>query len=496
MTVQKAARAGAWSAIDTIMRQGVSFVVLMVLARLLTPADFGVVALAAFFSSLSIVFVQGGLSQALLQHKETSREQESAVFWWNLGGSLLCAGLLMGIAPFVARFYGYPLLVPLMFMAAGQVVFAAFGAVQTSLLTRALRFDRLALAGTIASIASGAIGIVAALQGLGAWALALQLASLAAVNSALLWGLSGWRPVFHARFATMRGIFESGIYLSLSGALDVVYTQGFSAIIGKLYGAGDLGLYNRAYSTQALPGGVLGSVVARTSLPLFVARIGDDDALRRAMRMANSLAMILNVPAMIGLAILSDLVIVTLFGDQWVPAAPILAVLAIAGILLPLHLINLQLLLALAQSRLFFRNEVIKKLAAASFVVVGSFFGVMGLAWATVLFSGIGLWINSHAARSTLGYGPALQLWDLKGLIIPSAAMVALVLLLRPYIPFSPPVSLGVLAAAGALVYFGVGLALRSRSFLDATTFATSLWKREAPLEAPASDSGPPQNLL
>jgi O-antigen/teichoic acid export membrane protein len=484
VTVEKAAKAGAWSAIDMLVRQGVGFLVLIVLARLLMPADFGIVALVTFFSSLSIVFVQGGLSQALIQRQRTTHDEESAVFWWNLGGSAILAVLLVLIAPFLARFYGHPVLAPLMLVAAAQVVFAALGAVQTALLTRALRFDRLTMAGLVASIASGGVGIGVALMGGGAWALALQLASLAAVNSLILWLVSDWRPVMHFRFATIRPLFDFGIYLSLSSLLDVVYTQGFALIIGKLHGVRELGLYNRASSTQLLPSNVLGSMIARIALPLFSQRTADGEGLRRGMRMANSLAMILNVPAMLGLALLPDLVISTLFGDKWLPAAPILTVLAIGGIILPLHIINLQLLLAHADSKRFFRIELTKKVGGIIFVIVGSYFGIMGLAWATMLFSLVAFPINAAPTRGSLGYSPLAQLWDLRGLVIPAAAMSAVLYFVKPLLPFGPPVSLLILAAAGAILYFAIGFGLRLRSFREAWQVGLAVLRRGSPLAA------------
>lgn len=478
MTVQKAARAGAWSALDVLMRQVVNFVVLMIMARLLTPADFGIVALVSFFAGISIVFVQGGLSQALIQRQQTSREEESAVFWWNLGGSALFAGFLVLISPAVASFYGHPVIQPLMLVAAAQILFAALGAVQTALLTRALRFDRLAISGAIASAASGAIGIGAALAGWGLWALAFQLASLALISSLVLWFVCDWRPVFHARFSTIRELFGFGIYLSLSSALDVLYTQGFALIIGKLHGVADLGLYNRAHSTQALPSNILSSMVARTAFPIFSTRSEDEAALRRGMRMANSLAMILTLPAMLGLAILSDLVIVTLFGDQWRPAAPILTILAIAGILVPIHVINLQLLLARAQSRRFFQLELIKKGGGLVFVIVGSLFGIEGLAWSVVLFSIVAVPINASPVKATIGYGPAAQLWDLRGLLLPAAGMAGVLFLLKPMLSFSPPVSLAILVAAGATAYLALGLLLRSANFTEAREIGLSIVRR------------------
>ncbi|HEX8412646.1 MAG TPA: oligosaccharide flippase family protein, partial [Sphingomicrobium sp.] len=158
MSVERATRAGAWSALDIVLRQGVQFVVSIILARLLSPADFGLMALLTFFTSLSITFVQGGLSMALVQRQDTTREEESAVFWINLAASTVFGVLLVLIAPFLAKFYGEPMLRPLLFVAAAQVVLSALGAVQTALLTRTLRFDQLTKTGIVSSLVSGGLG--------------------------------------------------------------------------------------------------------------------------------------------------------------------------------------------------------------------------------------------------------------------------------------------------------------------------------------------------
>jgi O-antigen/teichoic acid export membrane protein len=478
MSVERAAKAGLWSGIDILLRQGVGFVVAIILARLLAPEDFGIVALLTFFSSLSIVVVQGGLSAAIIQRRETSAEEEGAVFWCNLAASAALALVLLAIAPAVADFYGYPVLAPLMAMAAAQVVFSALGAVQTALLTRSLNFRALAKAGVLASTLSGAFGVGAALAGAGVWALALQMASMAAINSASLWLLCPWRPVMHFRFQTIRSLFSFGFFLSISSILDVLYTQGFALVIGKLHGVRDLGFYNRANGTQVLPNSIITTLIGRIALPLFAERASDPEALRRGVRMANSQAMILNLPMMVGLALVSDLVIATLFGDKWLPAAPILSILAVGGVLLPLHIINLQLLLAQGRSDQYLGIEITKKVIAVGFVLVGSYFGITGLAWSQTIFSVLALLINAYPAGRTLGYGAAAQVWDLRDLVAATTVMAAAVWLLRPLIDLAPPAELVVLVAAGATAYLATGFALRLRTFAESLSVARALLRR------------------
>lgn len=453
MTARKAAQAGLWSSLDIVLRQGVGFVVSIILARLLMPSDFGIVALLAFFSSLSVVFVQGGLTTALVQKQITSRDEESSAFWWNLAASALFAAVLVGAAPFIASLYGYGILELLMPLVAAQVVFSALGAVQTALLTRALRFDQLTIAGVVSSTISGALGVGAAISGAGVWALAIQMTSLAAINSIVLWIVSDWRPVWHYRFGTIGPLFRFGLPLSLSSALDVINAQGFALIIGKLHGVHDLGLFSRAAGTQIFPSTILSTIIGRVALPLFAQRADDRDALKRGVRMAIRLGMLLNVPAMAGLAILSDLVILVLFGEKWLPAAPILSILAIGGMLLPLHVINLQLLLAQGRSGLFFKVEIVKKAVGLIAMIVGSLYGIEGLAYSTVVTSVTSFLINTHYTRLSLGYGAIGQLRDVAGAFLLSALMCGVVLAVRLPPGLPPILQLGLLAGLGAAVY-------------------------------------------
>lgn len=475
MTVARAASAGVWSAADIVLRQVVQFGATVVLARLLAPADFGLVALLGFFSSLAIVFVQGGLSLALVQRQETSFEEENAVFWTNFCSAVLFALVLIAIAPAVARFYGYPLLDPLMFVAAAQVVFSALGAVHASLLTRALEFRGLTKAGIGSTLASAGSAVAAAYAGWGVWALGVQIVVQAALNSAALWWVSPWRPRWRVRFGAVRDLWAFGIHISMSSILEVVYTNGFVLIIGKIYGARDLGYLNRATAMQALPTGIVSAVIARIALPLLATRADEPDALLRGFRMAVGLAMLLSLPVMAGLSVLADLVVLVLLGPQWAPAAPVLAVAAVGGTLLPLHVLNLQLLLAGGESRDFLRLEIQKKVVGTICYGVGCFFGIMGIAWASLVFTVLAFLINAEPTRRTLGYGAFSQIRDLAGLIGLTLAMAAAVAALRHAVPLPPIPLLALCVAAGGAIYIGGGLMLRLRAFGETLAMVRTL---------------------
>jgi O-antigen/teichoic acid export membrane protein len=483
MTKQKAAAAGLWSALDIVLRQGVQFVVTIVLARLLAPEDFGIIALLSFFTALSIAFAQSGLTAGLVQKQDTSRDEESAVFWWNLAVAILFSAALVAAGPAIAAFYGHPILAPLMWVAAAQIVFAALGAVQGALLTRNLQFDQLTKIGIASSVLSGTAGIAIALAGGGIWALGAQMAFAAAINSAGVWMVSSWRPTLHRRFGTIRSLFSFGSWVSVGMLLEVLYTQGSSLLIGKLYGVRDLGFYNRAMSTQLLPSNILAQIVARIALPLFAARAAETDALQRGLKMAIGLAMMINMPAMVALALLSPEVLVVLFGSKWLPAAPILSILAIGGILFPLHAINLQMVLAQGQTRIFLRNEIAKKVIGVTCMLVGSLFGIVGLAWSQVAYSLLGAIVNSAPTHASLGYGLVRQMRDLSGIFAATLVMAAGIVLLKTGLDLDPLATLVVCTAAGGPIYLLTGFLLRSSSFMDALSLLPVGRFRRAPAE-------------
>ena len=481
MTVRIAAKAGAWSALDIVLRQGVGFAVSIVLARLLAPEDFGLMALLTLFSSLAIAVVQGGFTLALIQRQTTSHEEESTVFWCNLVASIAFAAIIIAVAPAVAKFYGYPVLQGLMFLSAGQIVLASLGAVQAALLTRSLRFDRLAMSGVVASILSGVAGITAAVLGWGVWSLGIQIITLATLNSAMLWIVSDWRPALRLRLRSIGGLYGFGLSISLSTMLEVLYSQGFAAVVGKLHGVHDLGLFNRASTTQALPSLIVSDIISRVALPLFSARTGDPDALKRGFRLSLRLATLITFPMAAGLAILSDLVLFCLFGEKWVPAARILTVLAFAGSLLPFHILNLQVLLASGQSKQFLIIEVKKKVVGIAVVLAGSLYGVMGLAYALVVGGVVSLLLNSAPAKRLTDHGLLAQLYDAREAMAATVFMGVVVYGTRAAISLSPWVELPVLVAIGVASYMAFGFGLRLASFSEALETARMLVRPKPP---------------
>jgi O-antigen/teichoic acid export membrane protein len=456
-------------------RQGVTFIVSLILARLLSPADFGAVAIAAFFSTFVIGAVQSAFSTAIVQRHDRSDREISSIFWLNLIASIGLSAVFAISGPAVATYFRLPILAPLMFAAAAQAVFAALGSVHTALLTRDLCFRAIAQAGIPATALSGAVGAFLAFMGAGVWALAGQIVSAAAFGSLGAWLVCGWRPAAVLKFDELRDTFTFAKWISVSAGLEVLYSQGFALILGKLYGPRDLGLYSRASATQQLPGTVVAGIIARVALPLFARRREEPEALRAGLMAANRMAMLINLPALVGLALTSDLVMRVLYGPQWIGAAAVLAILAWGGVLYPLHANNLQVLLASGRSDAFFRIEIAKKVVGVVFVIVGSRFGIIGLAWSQLAFSLVALAINTWPSSRYLGCGLVPQLYNLKGIAGATAIMGAGVLILRHLFAGGPFLELVACVAGGICLYLLAGFAFQVRAFAEAFAMAKSM---------------------
>ena len=412
MTSGRAMAATLWSASDVVLRQGLQLAVTIVLARLLTPTEFGTVALLALFVGVAGVVVDGGFSTALIQRQDITRSDECTVFWINVVSALVMAFGLAALGPALASFFDEPVLQPLAWVMAASVLVNGFSAVHVALLTKALDFRPLLTAGLTSSLVSGGVAILLAFGGAGVWSLAAQILVSAVVTTALLWMRHSWRPDFAWSAESARRLGGFGGYVFVANLSDVVFTRSYTLLVGKLYGARDVGIYSRADSTQQLPVDMLNTIFGRVALPVFSESAGNVAALRTGARTATNSLMLLNVPLLLGVAVVAEPLVQVLFGQAWSAAAPLLQILCLAGTLWPLHVINLQVLLAQGRSRLFLKLEVAKKLIGLVLLALASTFGLVAIAWSQVVFGLVALLINAHYSRRFLDYGAVAQMRD------------------------------------------------------------------------------------
>lgn len=421
---KKSVAALFWTVAELLIKQVFQFGVAVYLARLLSPQEFGTIALLFVFVGLANVFIEGGFASALVQKQDVTNTDENTVFWTNFIMAMVMTALLYFFASSIALYFDKPILKPLMNIVAVSVFISSLGSIQHTLLTKRLNFKIPMQSAVIAALVSGLAACLMAYEGYGVWALAWQGLIYSFVSVALLWILGPWRPSFIFSFQSLRTLFAFGGYIMLTSLIDQAYQKFYAVLIGKGHGAYDLGIYDRANNTQQIPAGILSMVIYRVAFPLFSAAASDKARLRRGMVLAIRFIMLINVPIMFGLMITADKVVPLLFGEQWLPSIPILQVLCFAGVLWPLHVINLNVLKSLGYSHLFFRIEIIKKIVGTIFIIIGFNYGLIGLAWSQVASGITSFWINSYYSKQFVDYGFLKQLRDIFPVIIISMVMV------------------------------------------------------------------------
>lgn len=453
MLKRQAVRSTMWSGFDVIGRQGVQFVLVVCLARLLAPADFGLIAMMAIFLGIASVLMEGGLTLALIQSRDVDHVDESTIFWVNVILGVALGSVLFFAASAIARFYSTPELEPLARVLAVVPVLGAFNAVPMARLTRCLDFRTQALAGLIASIVSAIIALAIAVGGGGAWALVAQSILLTCVTGVVVWWKCAWRPKPVVSLLSLRRLGGFGGYVLASNLTEMLYSRLFSLVGGRLFGAQQLGYYANAESLRQLPSTFLGSVVARVALPTLSQMDPEPTRMRRAVQAAQRATMLPNALMMLGMVALAEPLVLVLFGEQWVESVPLLQILALAGLLYPMHLMNMQALLALGHSRLVFRLELIKKPLGVMLLVMGATHGLQGLAWSQVIFSACVLGINARYARLWFQYGALHQLRDVAVLILVAGVVAMGMRWCVTQLQLSPWLELLVAGGLGAASY-------------------------------------------
>jgi len=435
------------------MRQGIQISVTIILARILTPEDFGVIAMLAIFMSVASIFIDSGFSSALIQRQNTTLADESTVFFFNLGMGTVAALLLCVAAPWIATFFEQPVLQYLTYAMAFNQFVGAFGSIHATLLNKEMNFKATAKVGIVSSVVAGAVAIYMASQGYGVWSLAGNSVVSGIITVLLLWLWHPWRPAWTFSFVSLRSFFRFGGYMMASTLMDVFSNNLYLILIGKMYSVRDVGFYDRAQRTQQLPITLMIGIINRVAFSTFALVKEDKARLVRGLRKAQAISMLINIPVLVGMIILAEPLVLTLFGAQWLPIVPILQVLALGGLLWPLHVLNLNILQAQGRSDLFFWISIFKKVINVSLTVAASFHGVMAIAWTQVAISVLGYFVNTRYTKVLLGYSGWKQLSDLKAIFMAAIPMAVAVYLMTDIIQAGPQIKLVIASIIGGMIY-------------------------------------------
>ncbi len=464
----RAIRGVFWSGAERLGPQAVQLVVSIVLARLLLPREFGLIGMLTVFLALGAVFLNSGFGSALIQNRDATEVHYSSVFYTNILLSLVAAGTLCWAAPLIARFFEEPMLIPLTRVLSFNFVLSSLGLIQSFLLTKRLDFRAQTKATLTASVCSGLVGIAMAVLGFGVWSLVAQSVSLTLLNTLLLWTFNAWRPQKVFSIAALRELFGFGSRLLVSSLLDTVFSNIYNVVIGKLFSPVDLGYYTRAYTLQQLPSQTVGGIVGRVTFPLFAEIQADPAGVRNGFRQALRALALVNFPVMIGLLGCARPLVLTLLTEKWAPAIPYLQLLCIVGLLYPVHLINLNVLLAQGRSDLFFRLELIKKVLIVIVLAVTWRWGIGAIIVGQIVLSIVAYYLNSYYSGRIVGYGLRAQVRDLLPYLGAAVVMGAGAFAVT-WLPVAHPgVLLLMQVLAGALIYGLLCLGFRLPVFMDA----------------------------
>lgn len=430
----KTVKGVVWSSIERFSTQGVQFLIMIIMARLLTPKDYGLIGMLAIFLAVAQSLIDSGFSQALIRKQDRTDVDNSTVFYFNIVVSSALYLILFIAAPFVADFYNQPELTSVMRVVCLGVILNSLAVVQRALLTVRIDFKTQAKASLSAAVISGCIGIVLAYCGFGVWSLVVQQLLNLSVNTLLLWIFSKWRPIAVFSWKSFHELFAFGSKLLASGLLDTLYRNIYPIVIGKLFSASSLGHYTRAHQFSEFPSSNVTGIIQRVTYPILCGIQDETERLEAVYRKFLKLSAFIIFPLMIGMSAVARPFIDIVLGKQWGFCGQLLQIICFAMMWYPIHAINLNLLQVKGRSDLFLRLEIIKKILGITVLCITAPFGLVVMCYGQIFNSIVALVINTYYTGKLINVGFIRQMKDLLPTILLSLTMFGAILLVNDFI--------------------------------------------------------------
>lgn len=453
-----------WRFLERCGAQGVTFVVSIILARLLEPEVHGAIALVTVFTTILQVFIDSGMGNALIQKKNADDLDFSTVFYFNVA---VCLVLYLGMyaaAPVIADFYEKPEIVPVIRVLSLTLVISGVKNIQQAYISRNMLFKKFFFAALGGTVCAAVVGIGMAYTGYGVWALVAQHLVNAFVSTVLLWIIVKWRPKRMFSLERLKGLYSFGWKLLVSGLLDTIYNDLRQLIIGKLYSDVDLAFYNRGKQFPQLIIKNVNSSIDSVLLPSMAAQQDDRSRIRAMTRRAIKTSTYIMAPLMMGLAFVAEPVIRLLLTDAWLPCAQYMRIFCITYMFYPIHTANLNAIKAMGRSDLFLKLEVFKKTVGITVLLCTMWFGVEIMAYSLLLTSVTSQIINSWPNKKLLDYSYPDQLKDILPAILLAVGMGICVWFVEK-LGLSSGLTLLIQIPLGAAIYIAGSAALRLEAY-------------------------------
>ena len=452
-----------WSAIERFSLQGVQFVMQLVMARLLLPSDYGMIAMLTIFLQIAQAFIDSGFTNALIQKKDRTEVDYSTVFYFNIIIALLFYCILLVSAPLIAKFYNMPDLILVMRVMALSLIILSFSAIHKTKLTIEINFKIQSKITLIAAGISGIIGIGIAYWGYGVWALVYQSILNAMLTTILFNCFYRWKPLKTFSMKSFKRLFSFGSKLLVSGLIHTVYYNLYGIVIGKRFSAAELGYYTRAEQFAILPSYNLSAIITRVTFPILSSIQDDNERLASTYRKYIRLSSYLIFPLMVGLASLANPLVDLFLTEKWNGTVALLQILCFDWMFDHLSGINLNLLYVKGRSDLALRLEIIKKIIAITILLASIPLGIIGMCLGRVLYSLIATYANTYYTNSLIGLSFRTQLKDIIPYLILSLAMGGVVYA-TTYLGLSNIVQLIIGITIGILFYISISYIFRITS--------------------------------
>lgn len=471
----------SWSAIDSIASQGILFLVGLVLARILSPAEYGLIGMITIFISISNTIVDSGFSNAIIRKPHATNEDYSTAFIFNIVLSLLMYGVLFLCSPLIASFFRQEQLVSITRILGIVVIINSLAIVQKTKLEKEVDFKRQAKISVISSTLSGVIGIASALLGAGVWALVAQQISRQLTNAIGLWVTAHWKPSFKFSKQSFYYQFNFGWKLLTSELLSTIWMEASNMVIGRCYSSATLGQYSRAKQFSSLFSTNMTAIVQRVSFPVLSSIQDEGERLKASYKKLIKTTMFLSFTGMLALAACARPLIYVLIGEKWEQAAIFLPILCYNFMFYPIRAINTNMLKVVGRSDQLLVLEIIKKIIAIGPLLVGVFIDIYWMLWGNVIAGLIGYVLNSYFSGKFIGYSTVEQFLD----ILPSlmfGGIIAILMYFMSFLGLSHIITLllQMLTGAGFVLIFGRLIKLEPYMDIRAivTTYYTKLSKK------------------
>lgn len=411
---QKAASGMAWTALQKYSTMGIQFISGIILARLLTPYDYGCIGMLSIFMVLAEAFIDGGFGSALIQKKQPTQEDYSTIFWWNLGMAAIMYAVLFVSAPAISRFYKIPLLCDVLRVQGIILFIYAFNIVQRNQLRKNLNFKVLSIVTITTSIVSLSVTIFMAYNGYGVWALVAQNIITAAIPALVFWFFIKWRPIMTFSKESFKELLGFGGYMFLTNLVNNLSSKIQGLLVGKIYSPVTMGYYSKAVSTESLASQSIASIMTQVTYPLYAAAQNDLKQLSSMIRRLTMSISYITFPILFILLILAEPIFIILYSDRWLASVPYFQILCFAGMGGSLTAVNTQSIAAIGESRVMFIWTMVKRIVGIAVIVGGLFlFGMKGLLAGVVFNNWFSYLVNIFLVSKYVGYNWKKQIMDL-----------------------------------------------------------------------------------